>query len=738
MLRLKKIYRSPPDTGKAIAGLTLPSLLDKRCDRTPNERAFNQRTEAGWQTLSEQAFQTTAEEIALGLLDLALEKGDRVALLMHSDVNFCLTDMGCLLANLIDVPIDLSQTLENIVFVLQHSEAKALVISNLDLFDQIAPYLQDAPHLKTAIIADVPGDWEQVRSQLAICQPTHSKDDVKEDPATAGLFIPQFLSQTKHERSHAELPSCLQILSLAEIRARGQAQYSETNKQPLRSAHAKEVATIIYIPGTTGQLQGVMLTHENICFNALAEFTGLPNLKLGTEEVVLSFLPLTHIFARTLLYGHLNYGHSIYFSNPNRVIKHLQEVQPTLFATVPLLLEKVYTQILEGGSKQTKRLAKTGKTKREIDAAGRRSWRTSLSLHFFKSRDRFQFLEQVLTPLVVRWALSLAKRYEIGRQPKGLYALQLKLADRLVFHKWRAVFGGRLKYLLSGGAALKAEIANLFAAAGITILQGYGLTETSAAVTYNRGSFNRAGMVGVPIAGVEMAIAQDGEILVRGPCVTQGYYKNPEATQKVIDEEGWFHTGDLGEFSEDGFLKITGLKKSLFKLSTGKYVTPEPLESKLEKSPLVAKAIAVGAERKFCAMLIFPNLDALQERAKKIGLDLPTDELLKHPCILVLYQVLVDEANCHLPYWSTVKRFHLANVTLAVENGMLTPTGEVIRAKVVEVFAKDIDALYREETTHKKGDAEVRNIDDYPTPEFPCPPVAPATCPVYAQSLNHH
>jgi long-chain acyl-CoA synthetase len=718
----------------AILGRTLPSLLDEE-STCLNDRAFNQWRDAGWQSLSNDAFRNGVEEVAFGLLSLPLEKGDRVALLMHSDVNFCVVDLGCLLANLIDVPIDLTQTIENIVFAIQHSEAKVLVISNLDLLSQIAPYLGSVSTLKTAIVADVPADWQQIKAKLTICQPTHHKD---EDPATAGLFLPKFLTQTKHEQTPPEVPSCLQVFSLEEIRIAGQTQHSQAKKQELRSALASEVATIIYIPEPSGRLLGVALTHENLSFNALAAFTGLPDLKLGAQEVVLSFLPLTHVFARTLLYGHINYGHSIYFTTPNRVIKHLQEVQPTLFATVPLLLEKVYTQIVEQSSKPTKRTVKKHRKQRETDAAGRRSWHSSVNFYLLRSREGFQLLEQLLTPLIVSWALTLAKQYEIGEQPKGWYALQLKLADRLVFCKWRAVFGGRIKYLLSGGAGLKAEIANLFAAAGITILQGYGLTETSAAIAYNRGSYNRAGTVGVPIAGVEIANADDGEILIRGPCVMAGYYNNPEATQQVLDEDGWFHTGDLGAFTEDGFLKITGLKKSPFKLSTGKYVTPVPLESKLEKSSLVAKAIAVGAERKFCAMLIFPNMDVLHEKMRPIGLKLPTEELLKHPCVLSLYQALVDEANCHLPYWSTVKRFAIVNATLSVENGMLSPTGEVKRAKVVKTFAKEIDALYIEEKTQRKSDIQTRNLDDDSISEFPCPSVAPATCPVYARSLNHY
>lgn len=629
MLCSHKIYRAPPNSGNVILGRTLPSLLDEACDRAPNSHAFNQWTEKGWQHLSNQGFRTTAEEVALGFLDLGLEKGDRVALLMHSDVNFCIADMACLLAKLIDVPIDLTQTLENIVFILQHTAAKALIISNLDLLYQVVPYLWGTPELKAVIVAS--------------------------------------------EQSCLEFPQGVQVFSLSEIRGRRQTQISQSQRQQLRSLlAAQDLATIIYIPGATGKPQGVMLTHENLSANTLAMFTGLSNLELGPKEVILSFLPLTHVFARVLLYGHINYGHSIYFTIPNRVVKHLTEVQPTIFATVPLLLDKVYSKILEKGSKR-------------VNLAG---------------------------------VVKLAQRYKLGQPPRGRYALMLSLADRLVFSQCRNLLGGRLKYLLCGGAALKAEIANLFAAAGITILQGYGLTETSSAVACNRGQFNRAGTVGVPLAGVEIAIADDGEILVRGAYVTQGYYKNPDATRQALDANGWFHTGDIGEFTADGFLKITDLKKSQFKLSTGKYVTAQPLENKLEQSPLVTKALVVGAERKFCAMLIFPNLDTLHRQAQIMGLNLPTKGLLKHPCILALYQSLVDEANCHLPNCSTVKRFQLINATLTVENGLLAPTGEVRRVGVVEVFAKEIDALYGEEGTSS------------------CLTVSAFSCPTYAQSLN--
>jgi len=742
MLWSDKIYTAPPNSGNVLLGRTLPSLLDEVCDRDPNFHALNQWTEQGWQPLSERAFRAAAEEVALGLSDLGLEQGDRVALLMHSDVNFCIVDMGCLLAKLIDVPIDLTQTLENIVFIIQHSEAKALFVSNLDLLDRIIPYLGSTPHLQIAIVADVPLDWQSRSLDL---------DGVEQAreifTSSLGISQPQQGQFSKH-------PQCIQIFSLAEIRQRGQAQMSDERRQQLRaSLAASDLATIIYIPGATGKPQGVMLTHENLSANALAMFSGIPDLELGAKEVVLSFLPLTHVFARVFFYGHMNYGHSVYFTTPNRVMKHLKEVQPTIFATVPLLLEKIYYRILETGSQPTK--AETAKSvkydllprfrtfaaqmfqkKQETPQQKFRlsslRWLPSTKFklpHWRASLTAWRSLQTEQTQRLIDWAIALARQYELGRSPNGKYDLMLKLVDRLVFSRWRSVFGGHLKYALCGGAALKAEIANLFAAARVTILQGYGLTETSSAVACNRGCFNRAGTVGVPQPGIEIAIATDGEILVRGPYVTQGYYKDPEATQQAIDSEGWFHTGDIGEFTADGFLKLVGLKKSHFKLSTGKYVTPQPLEHKLEQSPLVAKAVAVGAERKFCAMLIFPNLNNLRQQAQILGFNLPDAELLNHPCILALYQGLVDEANCHLPYWSLVKRFQLINATLSVENGMLTPTGEVKRAKIAEMFAREINALYGQEDSKRRKTQRHEQLNL-------CPPVPASTCPAYAQSLS--
>jgi long-chain acyl-CoA synthetase len=737
-----QIYKAPPNSGQVVLGRTLPSLLDEACDRTPNSRAFNQFTQTGWQALSNHEFRTAVTELALGLLNLQLKAGDCIALLMHSDVNFCIADMGSLLAGLVNVPIDLTQTIEHIIFILQHTEAKALIISDLDLLSQIIPYLQNASNLQAVIVADVSIEWYQRRQQLT-CQQSGEKDQII--PENLCLSLPTS-NLPAAAQSVVDIPQCIQVFSVEEIRSQGRKKISEFSFQELNTKLiANNLATIIYIPGTTGEPQGVMLTHENLSANAVAMFTGIPNLGLGTEEIVLSFLPLTHVFARVLVYGHIKYGHSIYFSNSHRILKHLQEVKPTIFATVPLLLEKIYHKLLEIGEKNQKRvklprphitLSSLKFSTNWVRKTSLATWQEAtvrlsttgktLKTHLTSAR-RFSV---PLSQSVMNWAIKIAQKYELGKIPQRRYALMLKLADRLVFYQWRAVFGSNIKYLISGGAALKAEIANLFAAAGMKILQGYGLTETSSAVTCNRGQFNRAGTVGVAIAGVEITIAEDGEILTKSPYITQGYYKNPQATQQLIDAEGWLHTGDLGEFTSDGFLKITGLKKSRFKLSTGKYVTPQPIESRLEKSPLVTKAVTVGADRKFCAMLIFPNLDNLQQQALSIGIDLPIEELLKHPCIIALYQALVDEANCHLPHWSTVKKFRLIYAKFTVENGVITLNQEVNRGKILEVFTEEINAIYEDKMMQKHENVTIEQIDNL------CPVNQTFSCPAFAQSLS--
>jgi long-chain acyl-CoA synthetase len=637
-----------------ILGRTLPSLLDEACDRHPNHQAFNQWQGNTWQSQSNQELKTVGEELALGLLEELLEPKDKVALLMHSDRNFLLTDFASSLAGLVTVPIDLTQTLDNIVWILNHSAARVLIVSDIDLLAQIIPYLQETSKLQTILVADIPDDWAEFRVRPLGHIASSSELLATPHAEPTCLYIPMLLCQAQPDLFCPELPQCIQLLSLDEVRAKGRKLWSEAKMQELRSQISpQDLATIVYIPGETGQPKGVMLTHENITANILTTFKNITNLKLGAGETVLSFLPLTHIFARAFIFGHLNYGHSIYFSTPNRAARDFLTVRPTIVATVPRLLEKIAQKIGD-------------------------------------RRLKLQGIKRV----VFDWAWQLASSYELGKPQTLSFKLQLKLADGLVFAQVRKSFGGRLKYFISGGAALKPDLANTLSAAGMTVLQGYGLTETSSVICCNQDGFNRGGTVGLPIPGVEIAIAPDQEILVKSPYVMPGYYQDPEATRAIIDEQGWLHTGDLGVFTPEGFLTITGNKKNLFKLATGKYVTPLPLEEQVKRSPLVAQAVVVGMHKKFCSMLIFADLNQLRERIKILAGNLSDHELLQQPQVIALYQTLVDEANEQLPRWSKVQQFQLLNAPLTVANGLLDASSQVNRAKVNEVFAREIEALY--------------------------------------------
>jgi long-chain acyl-CoA synthetase len=657
-------------------GYSLPDLLNAACEYHPNPTALNQWTEQGWQSYSTEWFRDQAAAVAQGLLSSGLEPTDRVAFLLSSDVSFALADMGCLLARLVTVPIDLTQTIENVLFMLRHSEAKLLMIANLDLLRQIAPYLEDAPQLRQIVVIDLPESW-QPSSETAATPPS-SHPTI---PETACL------DPASHQSGVVTLPASLlpslSVMSLHQLLTRGQ-QHSSSPRADLRfAASPQDLATILYIPGETGELLGVMLTHENLSANALASFSCLPDIKRGAAETVLSFLPLTHVFARGLFYGHLYYGHSIYFSNSHRVLKHFGEIRPTIFATVPLLLEKIYSKILERGE-----------------------------------QAQFDWQRRLFA-----WAVEQSQRFELGCPLRGRAALSLWLANRLVLRQWRQLFGGRLKYLLSGGAALSPELANGFGAAGVTILQGYGLTQAGGVVCCNRSQINRAGTVGLPIPGMEVMLADDGEVLIRGASVTPGYYRNPAATVAAIDAQGWFHTGDLGQLTSEGLLQITGLKKALFKLSTGKYIAPRPIEARLMASPLVAQAVVVGAERRFCAALIMPNWEKLNDRARAMGIDLSGPALLDHPCILALYQAIVESANCHLPYWAVVKRFRLLPLLL---DDQLPSTHQLQRAAIATRFAQEIAELY---LPHSRTVGPQSLASEFPE-------VANSTCPPIAQSLN--
>lgn len=681
-----KSPRLPTAFVPTIPDTTLPALLDLACDRALNSTALNQPSPTDWQSLSNYTFREQCQTVAQGLLSLGLQPGDRIALLTQNDTRFAIADMGSLMASLVNVPIDLTQTIENIIFILQHSEARLLWVAQWDWLEQLVPYLDQLPVLQHVVVESVP---ESIPESGADSEAEFGTEPEKWRAISA-----------KRNSEGTALPHFCHILSLTELQNRGQKQAATGLERPILSP--QNLATIIYIPAANGELLGVMLTHRNLVGSALAAFASLSGLQWGAEETVLSFLPLTHVFARCLLYGHLYYGHSIYFSTPNQILKHLKQVQPTILATVPIFLEKIFNKFLEWG----------------------------------------QQVESKWKQRVFTWTLKLMRSNASGRPLSRHHAVLLRLADRLVLSQWRSLFGGRIKYILCGGAALKAELVRGFATAGVTVLQGYGLTQAGI-VCFNRAEHNQAGTVGVPIPGTEVAIAPDSEILVRGDFITPGYYKNPAATLELIDAQGWLHTGDLGHFTSDGLLQITGIKKPLFKLSIGKYIAPQPIEARLMRSPFVARALIVGADRKYCAALILPDWSALGDypfgelqsnRLQSLSLD--DERLLQHPCTLALYQSVVNAANCHLPYWAIVKRFRL--ISPHSHSGKDWLNGNLNRNEVAIALTSDINDLYQERSP-KDSPSQLAVTDREMSEvilEITCPIPPAVVCPTYAQSLH--
>ena len=414
-----------------------------------------------------------------------------------------------------------------------------------------------------------------------------------------------------------------------------------------------DLFTIIYTSGTTGTPKGVMLSHRNILSNVMAS---LPVFPPGSNQKALSFLPLNHIFERMVTYVYLFKGAAIYYAESLDTIgDNLKEVKPNMFTTVPRLLEKVYDKIMAKGAELTG-------IKRKL---------------FF-------------------WAHALAEKFEINKNRGAGYNLQLALANKLIFSKWREALGNNIQCIVTGGAACQVRLIRIFTAARIVIMEGYGLTETSPVVAVNR--FNeegrRFGTVGPLIENVEVKIAEDGEILCKGPNVMMGYYKRPDLTAEAI-KDGWYYTGDIGTIEEGKFLKITDRKKELFKTSGGKYVAPLPIENKLKESPFIEQVMLVGAEKKFVGALIVPAFPNLCDWARKQHLpEMSNDELIRHPKVQELYKDLIESFNKFFNHVEQVKKFELLPHEWTVDTGEMTPKLSLKRKVVMEKYRGAVERMY--------------------------------------------
>jgi long-chain acyl-CoA synthetase len=525
---------------------------------------------------------------------------------------------------------------------------------------------------KVAVLSKNRPEWvmldlavQQLGAILTPIYPTININELKfvlEDAQVSAVFVNDEELYLKVISLKAYLPSLKEIytfehvanaLHWKELLTAGTPEHKQRVPAIAASIRYEDLATIIYTSGTTGTPKGVMLSHENILSNVDA---CMPCFPPGNQLRALSFLPLNHIFERMVTYLYLFRGTSIYYAESLDTIgENLKEVHPHMFTTVPRLLEKVYDRIMQKGEE----------------------------LHGIKRKLFF-------------WAHGLAEKFEINKNQGLWYNMQLKLANRLIFSKWREALGNQIKCIVSGGAACQVRLIRIFTAARIIIMEGYGLTETSPVIAVNRYNENERmfGTVGPLISNVEVKIEEDGEILCKGPNVMMGYYKRPDLTAAEITD-GWYHTGDIGMMVEGGFLKITDRKKELFKTSGGKYVAPLPIENKLKESPFIEQVMLVGAEKKFVGALIVPSFPNLRNWVLKNGLQDGTDEsLIRQPRVMEMFKDLVESFNKYFNHVEQVKKFELLPHEWSIETGEMTPKLSLKRKVIMEKYRDVIDRIY--------------------------------------------
>jgi long-chain acyl-CoA synthetase len=565
-----------------------------------------------WVSIDYRDLANQVQDLSLGLLELGIRRGDRVAILSENRPEWAITDYACLAARAADVPIYPTLPARQAEYILRDSGAVAVVVSSAAQLEKVRSARERLPALAHVIGLD---------------------------PDTAGPGV----------------------LGFDTVLARGRVardRHSDWRRSALEAA-PDDLATLIYTSGTTGDPKGVMLSHGNIASNVT---TCVDLFSFTAEDECLSFLPLSHIFER--MFGHYCMFHAgvviAYAESVDAVPANMAEIRPHLMASVPRLYEKIYARVLEN-------VRTASPLRKRIFAWGRR--------------------------VGEQWAeLTIEKR----PVPAGLQA-QKFLADRLVFAKLRKRTGGRIRFFISGGAPLSSEIARFFYAAGLPILEGYGLTETSPVMAVNTFRHHRLSTVGRAIPDVEIRIAPDGEIVTRGPNVMCGYFNKPEATAEAIDEEGWFHTGDIGTLDADGFLSITDRKKDLIVTAGGKNIAPLPIENLAKTSKFVATAVMIGDRRPFPVMLVVPNAAQVKGWADYKGLphgDL--EQLLGLPEVRQKIEREVRMTLRDLAQFEMPKKLLLLPREFTVEAGELTPTLKVRRRIVEQRHRAAIEALYIE------------------------------------------
>ena len=489
-------------------------------------------------------------------------------------------------------------------------------------------------------------DYEYIFNHAEVKVCFVSDEELYEKVMTAKPNVPSL----KHVYSFDQINGCDHWSKLLE---KGSEEHQITVEDRMAAIREDDLATLIYTSGTTGKPKGVMLSHKNIVSNAKACLERLP---VDSNGRALSFLPLCHVYERMLLYLYQLTGVSIYFAESMDTIgDNLKEVKPDVFTAVPRLLEKVFDKIMAKGSELS-----------------------GIKKNLFY------------------WAVQLGEEYDtVGKS--AFYKFKLSIARKLIFSKWQAALGGNAKAVASGSAALSPRLARIYLAAGIPVMEGYGLTESSPVVAVNCETNNmvRIGTVGKPIQDVEVRIAEDGEILVKGPNIMMGYYKDEDKTKEVIDPDGWLHTGDIGEITKEGFLRITDRKKEIFKTSGGKYIAPQLMENKFKESRFIEQIIVIGENRKHPAALIVPAFEFLREWAQRKGIEFGSHEdMIQNKEVINRITEEVHKYNEYFGHWEQVKKFELLPEEFTIEGEELTPTLKLKRKVILAKYAGLIDEIY--------------------------------------------
>jgi long-chain acyl-CoA synthetase len=527
---------------------------------------------------------------------------------------------------------------------------------------------------KIGIISGNRAEWlitdlavQKLGAVLVPVYPTTSNHEIEfifRDAGVKFIFVSNTQLYEKIQQVRSNIPSLQNIytydqLAGAEHWSSLLQPVSDSKKQELESIgntiRTEHLATIIYTSGTTGIPKGVMLTHQNILSNVMLSKESFP-FEDRPDFRALSFLPLNHIFEKMVSYIYLFSGNGIYYAESMDTIgANLKEVKPDLFTTVPRILEKLYERIMARGAE-------------------------------LKGIQRMLFF----------WAVDLGKKYDNNRNQGFWYNMQLSLANKLIFNKWREVLGNNVKYVITGGAACQERLIRIFTGAGIPVYEGYGPTENSPVISVNRRGpgLCRFGTVGPVLNGVEMRLEADGEICVKGPSVMKGYFKRPDLTAETVID-GWLHTGDIGMLEDMKFLRITDRKKELFKTSGGKYVAPAAIENKLIESRFIEQAMVVGSEMKFVGALIVPAFVQLREWCKQKGYETGTNEaMIQNPAVKHFYREIIDEYNQQFNHVEQIKKFELLPSEWSIENGELTPKLNIKRKIILERYRSIIDKIY--------------------------------------------